>query len=71
MPRRIHEREKLVTAAEIELRKATMKAAEDLTQGEYLRVLVNVLAGVISSIAKYAIREERHGDPDTPGGLAP
>ena len=42
----------------------------DLTEGERLRVVAKVFGGYVGSVAKYAIREERHpGQPDKPGGL--
>ncbi|KKN07250.1 hypothetical protein LCGC14_1068900 [marine sediment metagenome] len=69
MPKR-HEREKLVTSAEIELQKAALEISKELTTAEYLRVLANVFGGAINSIAKYEIRQERHGNTETPGGWA-
>lgn len=42
----------------------------DLTEGEQLRICGEVYANWISDIAKYMIRDKRHGNTDTPGGLA-
>ncbi len=69
MPR-VHEREKLVKAAELKLGGMVADACGDLTTAESLRVLVNVLGDGVGRIAKYAIRQERHGDTDKPGGWA-
>ena len=42
----------------------------DLTPGEGIRVVSEILYNELASIAKYMIREERHpGKPDMPGGL--
>ena len=38
----------------------------NLTDGE----VMSILSGLMSSTAKYAIRMERHGNYETPGGLA-
>jgi len=67
----IHPRERLVTQAECDLSRALMAVWEkyDLTNAEMLRVTASVLGGHISRHAKYRIREERHGDPNKPGGL--
>lgn len=45
-------------------------AVKDLTPLEVLSVLQDVLGGQLSSLLKYEIRHERHGNYDTPGGLA-
>lgn len=68
----IHPREKRVNEAELDLHKflVTLREKKDLTQSEYLRVVINALSSAIQSIAKWQIREERHpDDPDKPGGL--
>jgi len=66
---RIHHREKIVSKAEIELNTCLASIGESLTEGEYLRVVTKVLAGIWSSTAKFMIREERHPDDmDQPGG---
>ena len=68
---RIHPREKIVDEAEQKLRAVVFELIQsELTQGEFLKVLGNVMDGEIRSIAKYAIRRERHGDEDKPGGIA-
>jgi hypothetical protein len=42
----------------------------DLTDGETLATISDVLGGEVATLAKYMIRAERHpGNPDTPGGL--
>ncbi len=68
---KIHPREEKVRAAENDLRKAISdaRAKYDLTAFEELRIATQVFADVAGSIAKYGIREERHGDPNKPGGL--
>jgi hypothetical protein len=68
----LHEREKLVRDAEHDLRKALLDldGKYDLTQFEYIQLLQGVLGGEIQTICKYGIRQERHGNTDTPGGLA-
>jgi hypothetical protein len=68
---KIHPRERLVTEAEQQLRTAIIGLNKiGLTTGEFLQVITNVMSGEISSIAKYAIRNERHGNLDKPGGWA-
>jgi len=66
-----HPRAKIVREAENELRKAYLDIADKyaLTTGEQLRVLSNALNSGLSSIAKYAIRHERHGSGDKPGDI--
>jgi len=66
-----HPRAQIVRVAETELEKAYLDIAEkhDLTTGERLRVLSNALHSGIASIAKYAIRHERHGSGDKPGDI--
>lgn len=59
----------LVREAEVQLRTAVLKILEGLTEAEGLRVVNAVLSSHVGSVAKYAIREERHGDLDKPGGL--
>ena len=68
---RLHERELLVRKAEGEVRAAFLDALRkhDLTGGEELRVVSSVLADYLQTFAKYAIREERHGDASKAGGL--
>jgi hypothetical protein len=66
----MHPREKLVREAESKLRGHVLDILDDsgLTEGESLRVLAAVFGGYLASVAKYAIRVERHGDTETPGG---
>lgn len=66
-----HERAPLVRKAENDLTMQWSKTMQkyDLTVGERLRVLSNVLSNLIGSVAKYAIRHERHGSGDKPGDL--
>ncbi len=68
----MHPREKVVTEAENEISAAIHEAFKkhNLTTGEILRVVNSCLSREISMIAKYAIRHERHGEQDKPGGLA-
>ena len=69
---KIHSREANVHAAQHVLLTAIieMNRTCDLTPGEGIRVVSEILYSELSSIAKYMIREERHpGKPDMPGGL--
>ena len=69
---RIHKREQLVRKAEIDLMEvqiAWMKRHPDLTYIEQAMVFADVLNPMTP--LKYALREERHGNDRTPGGLAP
>lgn len=61
-----------VPEAADELMKATADLVKkyELTEAEQIRVVVAACQNWLGSIAKYAIREERHGNTDTPGGLA-
>lgn len=68
---RLHQRETLVREVKNKLSKAfldTFKDAE-LTNAEELKIVVEVSSDWIGSILKYQIRDERHGNSDTPGGL--
>lgn len=68
---KIHRREIRCRAAESDLRNAIGELSDkhDLTGAEMLRIVNAVLSDYIASIAKYDIRQERHGNTDTPGGL--
>ena len=69
---RIHRREKLITEAENNLRAAIQASGirkMELTTAEYLQVLARIMHDEISGTLKSAIRQERHGDTDKPGGL--
>lgn len=67
---RLHPREQPVTEARIDLmqRYLDWQRAHDLTDAEHLSVVAGVFGDSIGNIAKYQIRQERHGDTDTPGG---
>ncbi len=67
-----HPRAEVTRKAENDLEKAYSEISEkyDLTTGERLRVLSNALHSGLSSIAKYAIRHERHGKGGKPGDIA-
>ena len=66
---KIHPRERLVTEAENELRRAYIEALSKLSTAECIQVINNVAHSEIALIIRQAIRMERHGDPDKPGGL--
>lgn len=68
---RIHPREQQVNLAESALAIAMWKEIEkhDLTQVEAMRVVHNACGSVLGGLIKHAIRYERHGDTDKPGGL--
>jgi hypothetical protein len=70
---RIHPREATVRSAENELREEIHRVIEkhELTEAEALRMVNAVCSGWIGWVARYAVRQERHGNTDTPGGLAP
>ena len=66
MPR-MHPRVPIVNGAEIKLREALSEIRKDLTEPEFLKVVANVLGDEVGTIAKYAIRQERHGCTDKAG----
>lgn len=66
MPR-MHPRVQVVNEAECKLREALSEIRKDLTEPEYLKVVANILGDEVGTIAKYAIRQERHGRTDKPG----
>lgn len=68
---RIHPREEPTHKAELELRVALADIVEKhaLTEGEALSIVNAALSGWVGTVAKFAIRHERHGDPNKPGGL--
>jgi len=76
MKMKIHEREFIVNEAECEIEKAfidvmiEIKSKHELTIGEEIKIVTSVLTHWLGSIAKYMIRDERHGDSDKLGGLA-
>lgn len=72
---KIHEREVLCRKAESELRSAvigvtTSETCQKLTTLELLQVMQTVFNSDLQNVLKYAIRFERHGNTDTPGGLS-
>lgn len=71
---RLHEREKLVREAGADLKSALIewsrKFGERLTFAEEIKIVSGELGDWLGSMAKYAIRAERHGDTSKPGGLA-
>jgi len=70
---RIHPREEIVRGAENGIRLALADIVQEhkLTEAEALRVVNAALSDWIGGVAKFAIREERHGNSDTPGGFEP
>lgn len=68
---KIHPREVIVRKAENELREllCTVTDKHGLTEAEKLRVINAIASDWIAGVAKYAIRDERHGVTDKPGGL--
>jgi hypothetical protein len=72
MPR-MHPREMPTNKAESDLSEAIHKVIEEyeLTDGEALRVVNAALSKWLGNYAKITIREERHGNSETPGGWAP
>lgn len=67
---KIHEREQKVLVACAQVQRDYLLAVKDLTTAEELRVIATVFGDILGSIAKYAIRQERHGSTDKPGGVA-
>jgi hypothetical protein len=67
---RIHPRENLVRQAERDLDEAFDEVCKKhgLTYGEKLRIACGVFARYVGDVAKYMIRDERHGDAARPGG---
>lgn len=70
---KVHPREERVRVARTALAEAISRVVENckLTWGEQLSVVNGAASDFISSMAKFAIRDERHGNIDTPGGRAP
>ena len=69
---KIHPRESIVAEARLELATAinNIRVKYDLTSAEHLQMVNTELSSVVGFMAKFAIREERHGNTDTPGGWA-
>lgn len=74
MSRKLHPRFKLCRKYEGELTEAVFavieKHADDLTYAELMSGISRVMHEQLSQWFKRTIREERHGDADTPGDLA-
>ena len=66
---KIHPRERLIDKAERKIDLVINEAIQELTTSEKIQVINHVLSRRISSIMKFCIRHERHGDPEKPGGL--
>lgn len=71
----MHEREELVSKARLGLMTALLDwqrspEVEQLTAAELLAIVVEQTQSTLGTILKYQIREERHGNTDTPGGWA-
>lgn len=67
---KIHPREALVREAENKIRLVYVEALKGLTTCEAISVVNHMAFTEIGGMMKFAIREERHGDTDKPGGLA-
>jgi len=65
---KIHPREEIVKQAQIELGDVVLKTMKKLTTAEFLQVINTEFSNRIGGIAKYWIRDERHGDQNKPGG---
>lgn len=68
---KIHKREAFYSKAKIELTNSILKIEKDfeLTEMELLRLVNDCASSTIASIAKFAIRNERHGDCNKLGGI--
>ena len=68
---RLHQRETLVREVKNRLSQAFLDTFRGvkLTNAEELKIVNEVSSDWIGSILKYQIRDERHGNTDTPGGL--
>lgn len=69
-PRR-HPRELIVEKAVRDLKEQLCNVIREaeLTEGEQLRVCTEVYSNWVGGMAKYIIRDERHGNTSKPGGL--
>lgn len=70
---RLHAREQDVVmpaAADLTKRLLDWTHSHSLTATESLVVVSSALSSYINSLLKYQLRLERHGDADTPSGLA-
>lgn len=70
---RMHPRVSVVTRARSDLAERVNgwhKTHTDLTDGELLGIISDVLGNEIAALAKYMVHAERHpDDTDKPGGL--
>lgn len=66
---KMHPRAVIVEARKRALLLAVIDATADLTSAESLQLVTSVMSDHILGIAKYAIREERHGDQNKPGDV--
>lgn len=67
---KLHPRERIVKKASRKLWDYLAALEEELTEGEYMRVITERLSYEWNMHARYMIREERHpGEPDREGGL--
>lgn len=68
---KLHPREQIVRDAKIDLGRVITEWLErhDLTSSEEIMVVCSEMFGMITGTMKYAIREERHGNVETPGGI--
>ena len=71
---KLHEREKVVHEAKMDLAEKVLEWMQthrkNLTTAEELKVVSGEFGDYMQRMAKYAIRRERHGDENQPGGLA-
>lgn len=68
---KIHPREARCNTAERILREAVRQIYDlDLTQWEHMLIINRVLSDEIAGVTKFAIRYDRHGNTEDPGGLA-
>lgn len=71
---KLHPRELFMREAKVDLARRVMAWHEDhkdLTDGEVLGIIGEILGAEIMQVAKYMVRSERHpDDPDKPAGLA-
>lgn len=69
---RIHPRRQQCVQARLDIEKAILEITQkhELTEAESLMAINGACSGQIGHIIKYAIRRERHGDEDKPGGWA-
>lgn len=68
---RMHPRERAVRKARSALQSCLTQWLQhhDLTTYEEIMVISDVMGSAITGAMKLAIREERHGNTDTPGGI--